>query len=91
MYFCMSTEISSTEAVRNFGDCLSRVKHRGETFIIKKNNKPVAEIRPAGVMKSGTLANLLEIWKPDSEDTDFADDLEKANSGELPSVERWDS
>lgn len=87
----MSIEISSTKAVRHFGDCLARVKHRGDTFVVTKNNKPVAEIRPASVMKAGTLGNLLEIWKREPDDPDFAEDLEKANSGELPRVDKWDS
>lgn len=87
----MDIEISSTKAVRNFGDCLARVKHRGDTFVVTKNSKPVAEIRPACTMKGGTMAKLLNIWKPELGDPDFADDLEKANSDEMPRIDQWDS
>lgn len=87
----MEFEISSTDAVRHFGDCLARVKHRGDTFVVTKNRRPVAEIRPTRALKAGTLADLLDIWKPDPLDPDFGEDLERANSDELPHLNRWDS
>lgn len=90
-YFLMNIEISSTKAVRHFGDCLARVKLRGDTFVVMKNNKPVAEIRPTRVTKAGTLGDLFRVWKRDPGDPDFAEDLEKANSSELPRVDQWDS
>lgn len=87
----MDFEISSTEAVRNFGDCLARVKHRGDTFVVTKNKKPIAEIRPVGPARDATVADLLEMWRPDPSDPDFADDLVKANASELPRFDQWDS
>jgi len=87
----MNIEISSTEAVRHFGDCLARVKHRGDVFVVTKNRRPVAEIRPTRTTKSGTLADLLHLWSSDPADPHFGDDLESANSDELPRLHRWDS
>jgi prevent-host-death family protein len=96
--FCMKVkeEISSTEAVRNFGDCLARVRYGGETLIITKGNKPVAELRPIETKTKktkkpkGTFADLLRIWKPDPNDPGFADDLERANSKDI-AENPWDS
>ena len=87
----MRIEISSTEAARNFGDCLARVKHRKETLVITKSNKPVAELRPIVAEPRGTLGDFLRLWKPDCDDATFADDLERANSKELPNPNSWGS
>ncbi len=87
----MRVEISSTEAARNFGDCLARIKHRHETLVITKSNKPVAELRPITEQPRGTLADFLRLWKRDPDDTTFADDLERANSKELPNPNPWGS
>ncbi len=90
-YFHMKIEISSTDAVRNFGDCLARIKHRGDTFIITKNRRPVAELTPVTETRPGTLADLLENWKPDPDDPEFSSDLERANSTEKPEPDPWGS
>jgi antitoxin (DNA-binding transcriptional repressor) of toxin-antitoxin stability system len=90
-YFRMRVEISSTEAVRNFGDCLARIKHRNDTLVITKSNKPVAELRPIVAEPHGTLGDFLRLWKRDPDDEAFADDLERANSQELPNPNPWPS
>ena len=36
----MAKVISTSEAARNLGDVLARIKHTGETFILHKNDKP---------------------------------------------------
>jgi antitoxin (DNA-binding transcriptional repressor) of toxin-antitoxin stability system len=88
----MKSEISSTEVVRNFGDCLARIKHRNETFVITKSNKPVAELRPiASEEPCGTLGDLLRLWIRNPDDVTFADDLERANSKDIPESDPWAS
>ena len=87
----MRIEISSTEAVRNFGDFLARIKHRNDTLVITKNNKPVAELRPIAAEPHGTLEDFLRLWKRDPGDDAFADDLERANSREFPNPNPWGS
>jgi antitoxin (DNA-binding transcriptional repressor) of toxin-antitoxin stability system len=87
----MKAKISSTEAVRNFGDCLARIKHRNETLVITKGNKPVAELRPITEEPRGTVGDLLRIWIRNPDDDAFADDLERANSRDLPDVNPWGS
>jgi antitoxin (DNA-binding transcriptional repressor) of toxin-antitoxin stability system len=87
----MRFEISSTEAVRNFGDCLARIKYRNDTLVITKSNKPVAELRPIVAEPHGTLEDFLRLWSRDPDDATFADDLERANSKELPILNPWGS
>jgi hypothetical protein len=81
----MKHEISSTEVVRNFGDCLARIKHRNDTFVITKSNRPVAILAEP----CGTVADLLHIWVRNPDDAEFANDLERANSAELPESSPW--
>jgi len=86
----MITTVSSTEVARHLGDYLARVKHKGERFILTKNHRPVAELSPTS-RRHGTVADLLRLWRHDPEDPAFADDLEKANSKELPEPNPWAS
>ena len=85
----MKIEISSTEAVRTFGDCLARIKHRNDTLVITKSNKPVAELRPIVGEPRGTLKDFLHLWVRDPDDGTFADDVERANSKEIPDPNPW--
>lgn len=39
--------ITATEASRNFSKILDRTEHEGETFVVERNGRTVAEIRPA--------------------------------------------
>lgn len=87
----MKIEITSTEAVRNFGDCLARIKHRGDSFVITRNRRAVAELSPISASSDGRLSDLLASWRPDTDDPGFADDLEAANSREMPERTPWDT
>ncbi|HMP76471.1 MAG TPA: antitoxin [Kiritimatiellia bacterium] len=43
----MTTNVLSvTEAVRNFSEYVNRVAYRHESFVLRKGNKDVAELRP---------------------------------------------
>ncbi len=82
----MILTISSTDAVRGFGDCLARVKHRGDTFVITKNKRAVAKLVPASEDKGATTGKLLALLRQlPPADPGFAADLEQANSKEMPS------
>jgi len=64
----MKSRISATEAVRNFSDLMSRVRYRGESFVVVRGGKPICEILPATPPKfSGAeFAKLLRsLPKPD--------------------------
>lgn len=52
--------ISLTEAARNFSECVNRVAYRGESFMLLRGRKAVAELRPAPVgRRLGELADLM--------------------------------
>jgi prevent-host-death family protein len=40
-------QVSATEAARRFSELLDGVEHRGETYIVVRNGRPVARIAPA--------------------------------------------
>jgi antitoxin (DNA-binding transcriptional repressor) of toxin-antitoxin stability system len=40
------TNISVTEAARNFADCVNRVHYQNVTFVLLKNGLPVARLGP---------------------------------------------
>lgn len=85
----MPTPISSTEAARNLGDCLARIKHAGETFILSKNDKPVAALGPLPGSRTITLRELWNLWQKLPADPAFADDLETVNRADRPARNPW--
>ena len=42
----MAQTLSVTEAARHFAEYINRVLYRGESFILVRGNKPIAELRP---------------------------------------------
>ncbi len=81
--------LSVTEAARCFSKHISRVAYRGKCFILVRDNKPVAELRPLPMGKRlaelpALLASLPHLT-PD-EAKQFADDLRTARA-ELARVE----
>jgi antitoxin (DNA-binding transcriptional repressor) of toxin-antitoxin stability system len=85
----MATPISATEAARNLGECLARIKHTGETFILSKNDKPVASLGPLPRRPTTTLQELWDIWQRFPADPGFADDLEAVNRADRPPHNPW--
>ena len=79
----MAQILSVTEAARHFAAYVNRVALRGESFILVRGNKPVAELRPLPMGKRlaelpALLASLPHL-SPD-EATQFADDLNAART-----------
>ena len=83
--------ISSTEAARNFGDCLARVKHTGESLLICRKNKPVAVLSPVPGMSRTTVAEFVDAWNGLSFDERFGDDLERVNREDQALEDPWAS
>jgi prevent-host-death family protein len=86
----MKVSISSTEAVRNFGDCLARLKYAGDSFVVTKNNEPVAELVPVAGGRRGTWGELRESLLLLSVDPSFAADLAKVNASDKSGANPWD-
>ncbi len=86
----MQIEISSTDAVRRFGDCLARIKYRGDRFLITRNDEPVAELVPAVGSRRATWAELEEPLEGLPFDAGFADDLEAVKESDQIPANPWD-
>ncbi len=86
----VSTTISSTEAARNLGDFLARIKHTGETFILSKNDKLVAALGPLPVARTITFRDMWDLWRKLPVDPSFADDLEAVNKADRAPKNPWD-
>ena len=66
--------ISATEASRSFSRVLDQAEHGGESFIIERNGRAVAELRPAPT--SSTVGDLIEFLRDvPLPDPDFRGDL----------------
>lgn len=85
----MSTVISTTEAARHLGDYLARVKHKGEHFILTKNDQPIAELSPASGARRATWGAIKAALSQLPSDPTFADDLERVNAADIPAGNPW--
>ncbi len=85
----MKTTISSTHLVRNLGDCLARVRYRGECFRIKKNDEIIAEMIPSHATGGCTWAEIARAVAAYPADADFADDLERVNRLDVEPENPW--
>ena len=66
--------ISATEASRSFSRVLDEAEHGGESFIIERNGRAVAELRPAP--RRSTVADLVEFLRDvPLPDPDFRGDM----------------
>ena len=74
----MKSRISATEAVRNFSDLISRVRYRGESFIVERGGKPICEILPAcppNFSGAEFVKLLRSLPKPDADYLAIVEDL----------------
>jgi len=85
----MKLEISSTKAARQFGDCLARVKYRGDTFVITRNHEKVAELSPAEGSFGGHWSEICAALSNLPRDPEFADDLESVNRLDVAPNNPW--
>ena len=83
--------ISTTEAARNLGDCLAKIRHTGVRFVLMKNRKPVAELGPVAGTGSTSLLRMWEAMREVEADSKFADDLEQVNRSDQVLVNPWQS
>lgn len=85
----MESTISTTEAVRHFGDLLARVKHAGESFLLTKSNKPLARLIPVGDRVGASGREILEALAGLPSDPGFADDMERVGRADVPPENPW--
>jgi antitoxin (DNA-binding transcriptional repressor) of toxin-antitoxin stability system len=88
----MAIRISATAAVRTFSDLLSRIRYRGEEFIIERAGEPVCRMTPAAPASRLSLRELASLLReiPGS-DEGYAADVRRAarNQRRLP-PSRWE-
>ena len=89
----METRITATELARSLSDVLSRVRYRGERFVIERNGEPVASLGPVGPAKGITIRELAAYLKDIPMPGDgFSDDLDAIQSSQSPvSPPEWPS
>jgi antitoxin (DNA-binding transcriptional repressor) of toxin-antitoxin stability system len=83
------TTISTTEAARHLGDYLARVKHKGEHFLLTKNDLVIAELSPASGARRATWGEVVSAVARLPRDVTFADDLEKVNEADQIPADPW--
>jgi prevent-host-death family protein len=52
--------IAATDAAKNFGQLVDRVREEGATYVIERHGRPVAQIGPVDAEQPKTLRNLIE-------------------------------
>jgi prevent-host-death family protein len=78
--------IRATEAARRFADLLDAIEHRGRSFLITRNGRPVARISPAS---EGTGRVLKEILAKYPVDRHWAEELRDLRSALVPEERSW--
>jgi antitoxin (DNA-binding transcriptional repressor) of toxin-antitoxin stability system len=83
----MSQPLSVTEIARHFAEYINRVAYRGESFVLVRGNKPIAELRPLPAGKRlaelpALLASLPHL--SEAEAAQLADDLTAARATLAP-------
>lgn len=91
----MPNTLTVTEMSRSFAEYINRVVYRGESFILTRGNKPVAEIRPLliGRKLSELPAIMASIPHLSPEDTEaFAKDVYEGIDAmnKLPVRDPWE-
>lgn len=66
------SEVSSTDAARNFADLLDAVEHRGERFTIVRRGRAIANLEP---VRGGTGAAVKNVLRGHGRDASWAEDL----------------
>jgi len=66
------SEVSSTDAARNFADLLDAVEHRGERFTIVRRGRAIAQLEP---VRGGTGRAVKKVLRRHADDSDWAGEL----------------
>ncbi len=85
----ITTKITTTDAARHLGDYLARVKHKGEYFLLTKNDQPIAQLSPASGSRRATWGELTTAVARLPRDRSFTDDLDNVNEVDQPTGNPW--
>ena len=92
----MDLKTNVTEVARNFAEYVNRVAFGGESFVLMRGKKPVAELRPVPAGKRlEELPGMLDFLPRLSEEeaAELAGDLDRAREelGDVPLRDPWAS
>jgi prevent-host-death family protein len=59
----MADSISATEAAKNFGRLVDRVREKGTTYVVERHGRPIAQIGPVVHSAPKTLRGLVELMR----------------------------
>jgi antitoxin (DNA-binding transcriptional repressor) of toxin-antitoxin stability system len=81
----MEHRITASLLARRLGDVLSRVRYRGETFLVERHNVTIARIEPTDDQPQAALADAARAWMAGHDsDPSFADDIERVSAADRP-------
>ncbi len=86
------TNISVTEAARNFADCVNRAHYQNVTFVLLKNGEPFARLMPDNEKECAgrDLAKVLaKTDLPESEARAWRRDLQTARRRLKAPADKW--
>lgn len=89
-------KITVTEVARNFAEYVNRVAFGGESFVLMRGKKPVAELRPVPVGKRleelpGTLGSLPRLSEEEAAEMGWDLDRARKELGGVPLRDPWAS
>jgi prevent-host-death family protein len=89
-----SESVAATDAAKNFGRLVDRVREEGVTYVIERHGRPVAQIGPVKLAEPKTLRGLVEFMrtapKLDEETLRYIEEgIEIYNRPEVPK-NRWE-
>lgn len=58
-----SERVAATDAAKNFGRLVDRVREEGVTYVIERHGRPVAQIGPVEPAEPKTLRGLVEFMR----------------------------
>jgi prevent-host-death family protein len=58
-----SESVAATDAAKNFGRLVDRVREEGVTYVIERHGRPVAQIGPVAPAEPRTLRGLVEYMR----------------------------
>jgi prevent-host-death family protein len=79
-------QLTATEAARRFSEVLDAVEHRGTSYIVVRNGRPVARIEPAAGATGRAAKEFLRRHAPDPE---WSDDLRRLRASVALQERDW--
>ena len=88
----MEHRVSSQELLKNLREILSKVRDRGDSFVVERDGDPVARIVPLGEPAVVSLREAFTAWRgAGAPEAGFADDLERVGAADRAPVNPWAS